>query len=128
MNLVLNQNNNDLNNFDKNKSFKHYIIKNSKLIKNSSFNKKRDYFKDIFDDKTNKNNIYIKIMTLKQELFYLENIFYKNYSLNYDFTNSDCKIMKIMKIIKKKKETLHKIKNKYLKINIKIKIIDLIDK
>ena len=107
-----------------------YISFNKKLKIDNSFPKKPLYnnilsksnnyklYNDIFDNKVTYNNMKVKVMTMKQELFYLESIFIKDYFLNYYQTKFDNEIIRKKKIIDKKKINL---KNKRLDKNILIK-------
>ena len=69
----------------------------------------------------------VKIMTMKQELLYLQNIFLKDYFLNYYQTNFDIEIINMRKIITKKKLILkEKCTNITNIIKLKLEIINII--
>jgi len=119
--VIYHQNNNLLS------SHKQKIDKIISKTNNNSTNKKYKLYNDLFDNKLTDNNIIVKIMTMKQEIFYLENIFVRDCFLNYYHTKMDDKIFIKKKTINKKKNILKKKKiNNQIKINIKIEIINLI--
>ena len=99
------------------------IKNNNNLLKSTN----SSLYCDIFDNKITYNNMRVKIMTMKQELLYLQNIFLKDYFLNYYQTNFDIEIINMRKIITKKKLILkEKCTNITNIIKLKLEIINII--
>ena len=99
------------------------IKNNNKSLKSTNYL----LYSDIFDNKITYNNMIVKIMTMKQELLYLQNIFLKDYFLNYYQTNFDIEIINMKKIITKKKLILKdKCYNKSNVIKLKLEILNII--